>query len=230
MSCHLILPAAGVGRRFGGSLPKQYCEVHGQTIMEWTLSVFDQLPLIESIVLVLAAGDQQGIDIAGKYPNVVTVTGGDERSDSVLAGLEWLVQAESEEHWVMVHDIARPCVSAEDISRLYQHCVQTGHGGVLANPVTDTVKRQISDVDVETIDRSTLWTVQTPQCFRAGELLSALNRCAQLQIPITDEASALESSGGKVQLVPGSRRNIKLTHAEDLPLIEFFLTSKESKL
>ncbi|WP_040556434.1 2-C-methyl-D-erythritol 4-phosphate cytidylyltransferase [Reinekea blandensis] len=229
MSCHLILPAAGVGRRFGSEHPKQYTLVAGKSVMEWTLSAFQSLPFIDQIILVLAEGDSLGQNIAANYPSVTTVNGGDERYGSVLNGLHWLQQRVSADDWVMVHDVARPCVSTADVEKLYHYCQSSGDGAVLATPVTDTTKRRLSDTKVETLDRSTLWAVQTPQCFRLGELHTALQRCLAQSVPVTDEASAIELNEGNVGLVEGSRRNIKLTHADDLAIVELFLTSKETE-
>lgn len=230
MTCHLILPAAGTGRRFGRSVPKQYCDVAGSPVMDWTLRAFESLPFIGQTLLVLAPGDERGHRIAANHPRVQTVQGGQERFESVRNGLQVLAQQGAVDDWVMVHDIARPCVNPVDVSGLYQRCEQSGIGGLLAIPATDTMKRQLNDTQVETLDRTTLWSAQTPQCFRVGALLESLTYCSEQGRLVTDEASAIEATGGQVQLVEGSRRNIKLTHADDLPLIEFFLTHKESEL
>lgn len=229
MNCHLILPAAGIGRRFGGEVPKQYTRVAGKTVMDWTLSAFQTLNFINHTVLVLASGDTIGQAIARKYPTVTTVAGGEERYESVMNGLRWLSERVPGSDWVMVHDIARPCVSAAEVTRLYEYCCRRQVGGVLSTPMTDTVKRQVSATEVETLDRSVLWTVQTPQCFRLEELKTALHQAHTQNIPVTDEASAIELSGGQVSLLEGSRRNIKLTNPDDLAIVEFFLTTEENK-
>lgn len=220
MTDHLLLPAAGVGRRFGHDRPKQYCTLANRTLMEWTLDLWQTVGLDGQRLLILAEGDAQGRAIAGAYANLAAVVGGAERADSVLAGLEAL--SAQEEDWVLVHDIARPCVRLEDIERLRTHCHRTGRGGLLATPVSDTIKRRDGE-SVSTVDRSRLWSALTPQCFRYGELKRALSSALAAGRAITDEASAMEWAGFPVDLVEGARDNLKLTRPEDRALIEFHL-------
>ncbi|GGX61681.1 2-C-methyl-D-erythritol 4-phosphate cytidylyltransferase [Saccharospirillum salsuginis] len=220
MTDHLLLPAAGVGRRFGHDRPKQYCTLADRTLMEWTLDLWLNVRLDGRRLLILAQSDSQGRDIARSYSNLDVAVGGEERADSVLAGLEALNAQEQD--WVLVHDIARPCVRVEDIERLLDHCHRTGRGGLLATPVSDTIKRRDGDA-VSTIDRRQLWSALTPQCFRFGELKQALASALSAGVTITDEASAMERAGFPVDLVEGARDNLKLTRPEDRALIEFYL-------
>ena len=220
MTDHLLLPAAGVGRRFGHDRPKQYCTLADRTLMEWTLDLWQSIRLDGRRLMVLAQSDAQGRDIARRYRDLDVAVGGAERADSVLAGLEALDAGD--EDWVLVHDIARPCVRAGDIERLLAHCHRTGRGGLLATPVSDTIKRRDADA-VSTIDRSQLWSALTPQCFRFGELKQALSSALSAGVTITDEASAMEWAGYPVDLVEGARDNLKLTRPEDRALIEFYL-------
>lgn len=220
MTDHLLLPAAGIGRRFGDDQPKQYSLLAHRPVMAWTLDVWQSIPLDGRRLLILAEHDDQGHTIAREYAHLETTPGGSERADSVLAGLNALEARDDD--WVLVHDIARPCVRVDDIERLRAHCHQTGRGGLLATPVSDTIKRRQGDA-VTTVDRSQLWSALTPQCFRFGELKQALSSALAAGQTVTDEASAMEWAGFPVDLIEGGRDNLKLTRPEDRALIEFHL-------
>lgn len=224
MSVHLLLPAAGSGRRFGAAKAKQYYPVLGKPLIEWTLSCW-QGPLISGQRLLMVHPQDQDIhQVLPAFPEYHLVTGGEERMDSVLAGLSALDAADDD--WVLVHDIARPCVRLSDIEALLERCESTGIGGLLATPLTDTVKRSHGG-KISTVDRSELWAAQTPQCFRYKPLLRALTEAQRQQVNLTDEASAMEWAGHPVQLVAGSRDNVKLTHPEDVTMIEAVLRTRE---
>ncbi|MFG1497081.1 2-C-methyl-D-erythritol 4-phosphate cytidylyltransferase [Saccharospirillum sp. HFRX-1] len=220
MTLHLLLPAAGIGQRFGQPTPKQYCQIAGKTLAEWTLDLWQSIDIDGRRLLVLREDDVIGQRLTDQDATLERVVGGAERADSVLAGLNALDAGPDD--WVMVHDIARPCVSATDIKRLWQHCQRTGHGALLAKPLTDTIKRQQGD-QVTSLDRRQLWAAMTPQCFPVIALRDALKAALAAGATITDEASALERLGAPVDLVEGSADNIKLTRAEDLALVEFYL-------
>lgn len=217
---HLVYPAAGVGQRFGQSHPKQYTQLAGKTLLEWTLDAWNGLPFQGERILVLSANDTRGRALALKYPGLRCVGGGAERADSVLAGL--MAMDAAEDDWVMVHDIARPCVRQTDILALLAHCQSEGRGALLARPLTDTIKRKQGE-RVSTVDRRQLWAAMTPQCFRYGLLHKALSRGLAEAMPLTDEASAMEWLGEPVGLVSGSGDNIKVTHPDDLALVAFYL-------
>lgn len=220
MTLHLLLPAAGIGQRFGQPTPKQYCPIADKTVAEWTLDLWQPIAIDGRRLLILRDDDVIGQALAEQYPAWDWVVGGAERADSVLAGLDALDAGADD--WVMVHDIARPCVSAADIDRLWQQCQSTGRGAILARPLTDTIKRQ-QDGQVTSLDRRQLWAAMTPQCFPVIALRDALKAALAAGDTITDEASALERLGAPVELVEGSADNIKLTRAEDLALVEFYL-------
>ncbi|MDO9477338.1 MAG: 2-C-methyl-D-erythritol 4-phosphate cytidylyltransferase, partial [Pseudohongiella sp.] len=136
--------------------------------------------------------------------------------------------------WVLVHDAVRPCVREQDLRALLDYCGAAGastSGALLATPVSDTLKRAVADGSVQaTVDRNQLWAACTPQMFRVGELLTALNQCAQSGITVTDESSAIESAGGaggKIQLIPCHKDNIKITYPEDLQLAEWILQARQ---
>lgn len=217
---HQVFPAAGTGQRFGQPHPKQYTQLAGKTLLEWTLDAWRDLPFQGERILVLSGDDAQGQALAREYPGLRCVVGGAERADSVLAGLAAIEAGQDD--WVMVHDIARPCVRQADILALFAHCQAEGQGALLARPLTDTIKQKQTD-RVSTVDRSQLWAAMTPQCFRYGLLREALTRGLAEAIPITDEASAMEWLGEPVGLVSGAADNVKVTHPDDLALVAFYL-------
>ena len=162
-----------------------------------------------------------------------TVSGGKERSDSVLNALDYLASSVqlSNDRWVMVHDAARPCLSQNDIDFLIETLADDDVGGILASPVRDTMKRATEDQShiLHTENRDGLWHALTPQMFRFGVLKEALNNALQLGVAITDDASAIEELGLSSRLVEGDANNIKITKPSDLALAEFFLSRGEQQ-
>ena len=232
-----VIPAAGRGERSGLQHPKQYHRLHGQTVLARSIRALARFSELAAIVVVLDPEDQHwqacGLDQElADLKNIVAVPiGGKTRRDSVIAGCDLVQQASGrrDDLWVMVHDAARPGVSLESLTRLWQACAMTPQedsgpsGAILALPVADTVKRSlVSDgqaMVLETLDRSQLWSAQTPQLFPLNKLLDAYRACPSA----TDEASAIEFVGGRVRLVPGEAGNMKLTTADDFDLMEAFL-------
>ena len=209
----------------GGELPKQYLEVSGATLLEHSLRALLACPEISRIIVVLQAGDRRaaGLPLLSD-PGVQCVAGGAERCDSVLAGLDALTGQTPERGWVLVHDAARPCVLTADIARLIGEVSAREVGGILAEPIVDTVKQAGEDGLVSrTLDRSRLWRAQTPQMFRLGELRQALQAAREQGLAVTDEASARDRAGYPVQLVPGSPGNLKVTVPADLALAGWYL-------
>ena len=229
--CWAVLPAAGIGSRMGGELPKQYREVAGATIFEHSLRALLECRQITAVVVALHAQDSHAAALAILADSrVQTVVGGMQRSDSVQAGLQALSKQAAPDDWVLVHDAARPCLPAQDTQRLITQVTASGTGGILAEPVVDTVKQAGADgLVAATLDRSTLWRAQTPQMFRLGELRRALDQAMQQGLEITDEASAMEMAGYPVQLVAGSSRNLKVTVPADLELAAWYLQEVESR-
>ncbi|MEA3412281.1 MAG: 2-C-methyl-D-erythritol 4-phosphate cytidylyltransferase [Pseudomonadota bacterium] len=221
----VVIPAAGVGKRMGADIPKQYLELNGRTVIEYSVKAFTGHPKIAGVVVVLGSEDSvwQTLPIADS-PHLVTVEGGKERCHSVLNGLAALAVRAHSDDWVMVHDAARPCISREDINRLIDAVVNEPSGGILAIPVHDTLKRtEDGDRIAETVDRERLWRAYTPQMFRLGRLKKALEDADVRGRLVTDEASAMEAMGERPLLVEGSAENIKITRPEDLPLAEYYL-------
>ena len=223
--CHAVLPAAGIGARMGGDLPKQYQVLAGATMLEHSLGALLACPDITTVAVALHPDDcwAKSLDLL-RDPRVRRVIGGVQRSDSVLAGLAALAGAASPGDWVLVHDAARPCVQPADIARLIATVRSSGSGGLLAEPIVDTVKEAREDgTVVGTLDRSRLWRAQTPQMFPLGALRDALLAASSQGVAVTDEASAMEAAGHPVQLVPGSAGNLKVTVSADLDLAAWYL-------
>lgn len=229
VSCWVVVPAAGIGARMQADRPKQYLPLAGATVLEYTLKQLLSHRRIKGLIVSVAEHDEYWpqLKVAGD-PRVVAVEGGSERCHSVLNGLKKLMSYVGPADWVMVHDVARPCLSHDDLDRLFHAAdVQTADGFVLGMPVRDTMKQTNADGMVETSpDRRCLWHAFTPQMFRLGELLAAIDRCLDAGMLVTDEASAMEQSRYSVQMVAGSANNIKITRPEDLPLAEFILEQK----
>lgn len=220
-----VVPAAGVGRRMGAGVPKQYLPLAGRCVIEHTLDVLLGHPGVSGVCVALQPGDPYWPKTAfAGHPRIVTAAGGRERVDSVLGALGILASRISDDDWVMVHDAARPCLHATDIDRLVTAVRDDPVGGLLAVPVRDTMKRAGAGGRVErTVDRGDLWHALTPQMFRIGVLRRALGAALADGIAVTDEAAALEHAGQAPVLVEGRSDNIKVTHPADLPLAEFFL-------
>ncbi|WP_088329852.1 2-C-methyl-D-erythritol 4-phosphate cytidylyltransferase [Lacimicrobium sp. SS2-24] len=215
-----VVPGAGIGTRMRSSVPKQYLKLAGKTILEHCLENLITHPRIDRIVLCLQPQDPwfKQLELTDKKW-LTTVEGGAQRADSVLNGLAEVTDSQ----WVLVHDAARPCLPHKDLDMLLT-LADKEHGGILAMPVRDTMKRANEQgLVTHTEDRNHLWHALTPQFFRCAELKSALTQALAKGVQITDEASAIEWAGGQVQLVPGNPCNIKITHPEDLALAEFYL-------
>jgi len=227
-----VIPAGGTGSRFrgtGSALPKQYQQLAGEPIYIWSLSTICRHPSIERIVLVVAkdmleAAQRNLANLAesGNYPGTQKVelaVGGATRQESVFKGIEKLAEhAEQPEH-VIIHDAARPFITATMIDETI-NCV-TAHGAcTLAVPLTDTIKRVHAGVIQETLDRTSLYLIQTPQAGRFTWLMDGHRRAAAEGFETTDDASILEYAGHEVSIVFGSRYNLKITNPEDLLISE----------
>ena len=224
-ACWGVIPAAGIGSRMAAEVPKQYLELAGATVIEHSLRALLDCPRIQGVVVALHPQDERAAQLPlFSDKRVRTVEGGAERSDSVLAGLRALEEVAAPGDWVLVHDAARPCLARTDIDRLIDTVTASGVGGILAEPVVDTVKRADPQRRVQqTLDRSVLWRAQTPQMFPLRALASALGSAQQENLAVTDEASAMEMAGQPVQLVEGPRDNLKITVPQDLALAGWYL-------
>lgn len=232
-----VIPAAGVGKRMGTAIPKQYLPLAGKTVLEHTLSVFIKHPDINGIVVAVSQGDPYWQDIAtsvneqiqAEKKSVFVTDGGEERCHSVLNALLELAQHADNNDWVLVHDAARPCLTSSDIDKLIEQLGTTSDGGLLGLPMADTVKRcNDEQYVIETVDRSTLWRALTPQMFPLKLLQESLQQAINDQALVTDEASAIELQGLKPKMVEGQPGNIKITHPGDLQLAEMFLSQTQA--
>lgn len=227
MALWCIVPAAGKGLRVGGTLPKQYLALKNSTVMQCTLDRLSQLP-VQAIIIPVAEDDQTAMQLTYQKPSLLRfVAGGKERADSVLAGLDAISHEAAQDDWVLVHDVARPCVRLSDIEKLIAAVADSPVGGLLANRVRDTMKRGDNALVQETVARDNLWHALTPQLFRYGLLRDALQQAHQTNQTITDEAQAIERLGLSPLLVEAAQDNIKITWPDDLALAEVFLAMQE---
>ena len=217
-----LVPGAGVGARMNAPLPKQYLTLQGRTLAEHTLGRLLALPRIEQVMVAIAEDDPwwPALPVASR-PRVATVTGGESRAHSVLNGLDALLEKATADDWVLVHDMARPCVRPSDIERLIDS--SDASGAILALPVSDTLKRAEDQRISATVPRESIWRALTPQLFPIGALRDAIAKALADNVTVTDEASAMEYIGWQPLLVQGQADNIKVTLAEDLALADFFL-------
>jgi 2-C-methyl-D-erythritol 4-phosphate cytidylyltransferase len=240
----LVMPAAGVGRRFGTAKPKQYAVLQGRTVIEWALALFLTDPRCAGAVVVLAAEDPHFPEVGprlselpGRKPELVFAQGGAERCHTVRNGLAAIETLAGRDDWVLVHDAARPCLATEDLRSLLDRLASHPVGGLLATPAADTLKRAgakpdfsgLNDVE-QTVDRAGLWRALTPQMFRYTMLCDALDRALAAGRLPTDEAQALEWTGRRPVLVQGSAANIKITSADDLVLAGALLNARAGTL
>lgn len=212
----------------GSHCPKQYLPLAGRSVIEHSLDVLLDHPSISGGVVALSETDGYWAELDYRHAKPLhRAAGGAQRCDSVLNALQLLAGIVAADTWVLVHDAARPCLRAADISRLIEACSAHPVGGILAVPVKDTIKQADHTAHiVTTVDRESLWHAQTPQMFRLGMLRDALAQALADGVPITDEASALEHVGQRPLLVEGHADNLKITRPEDLPLAEFYVSQR----
>ena len=231
-NCWAVIPAAGSGQRMGSDIPKQYMKLDGMTILEHSMHNLINDSRILGLYLVVDFDKDFHSELPKlRNSKIKLVHGGAERSDSVLAGLTALMNDAEERDWVLVHDAARPCVKAEEIHSLIEVVTRSGIGGILAQPIVDTVKRVDKEGLVQgTMQRETLWRALTPQMFSLGLLLESVLAAKEADVSITDEAAAMEYMGHNVQLIPGLSTNIKITFPSDIAFARYFLNSTQVNL
>lgn len=225
LSIVAVVPAAGVGSRMQADRPKQYLEISGKTILEHTVEKLLTHTSIDKVIVAISDDDPYFPQLSlANNPEVIRVSGGKERADSVLSALDY-IESNQLAQWALVHDAARPCVDLNDIDNLIKVAITNQLGGILATPVRDTMKRANAQQNIDhTVDREALWHALTPQLFKTQPLRYALSQALDQGVQITDEASAIEWLGEKPALVHGRADNIKITQPEDLALAEFYLT------
>jgi 2-C-methyl-D-erythritol 4-phosphate cytidylyltransferase len=204
-----VVLAAGSGQRFGGAVPKQYQPLGGRRVLDWSLEA--ARGTVDGVVLVV---DAERADLAEDVDAVVV--GGEQRADSVRAGLD-AVPAVAEV--IVVHDAARPLAGRELFARVVTRVRDGADGAIPTVAVTDTIKQVQGGWVATTLDRDELRAVQTPQAFRATVLRRAHEGAPQA----TDDARLVEAIGGRVAVVDGEQRNVKITRADDLAIAEVLL-------
>ena len=220
-----LIPAAGSGSRMGSELPKQYLELAGAPMLQHAIKALCAHPKIEQVFVVLAADDAyfaryDWTPFDAKLRRLYC--GGATRAASVLNGLHAIAPIVQPEDWILVHDAARPCLTQAHLNALIEELDDDEVGGLLAVPVADTLKRADAAARViATAPRENLWQAQTPQMFRHGLLLRALEELGT-DTP-TDEARAVEHLGLTPKLVACDASNLKVTYAQDLKLAELIL-------
>ncbi|AKC60341.1 2-C-methyl-D-erythritol 4-phosphate cytidylyltransferase [Blochmannia endosymbiont of Camponotus (Colobopsis) obliquus] len=223
-----VLPAAGVGSRMKHHLPKQYYIINDKTLLEHAVDALMYQPCIKQIIVVINCCDHwfHKLPIANDS-RISVVVGGKTRADSVMIALEHIHQSE----WVIIHDAVRPCLHQDDLLRLLEVTIFSHIGGILAIPVSDTIKRAYtySDIIHYTIERKDLWRALTPQLFNCNLLKKSLAQLLERGCIISDEAAALEMCGYHPQLIIGRSDNIKVTYPEDLILADVYLSKIYAK-
>jgi 2-C-methyl-D-erythritol 4-phosphate cytidylyltransferase len=218
---YALVPAAGTGSRMGIEVPKQYMMLSGQPMIYHALKTLCAHAEISTVFVVLSAQDAHwkthDWSVFGDKLQPL-FCGGQTRAESVLNGL--LAAELNLADWVLVHDAARPCLNAQQLTRLLHELRDDEVGGLLAVPVADTLKRADAQLRVaHTESRAGLWQAQTPQMFRTGLLLQALESAPN----VTDDASAVEALGYFPKLVESDSSNFKVTYPQDLQLAELYL-------
>jgi 2-C-methyl-D-erythritol 4-phosphate cytidylyltransferase len=224
-----LIPAAGGGTRFGAEEPKQYAMLMARPVIARTIERLAAALDFERIVVALAGDDTRFEALAPPRVAVHALRcGGLTRAETVRNALALLERVCDADDWVLVHDAARPCVPVDALKRLAAELTDDPVGGLLAIPITDTVKREDSATHprvLATEKRDGLWQAQTPQMFRYGVLVDAFAREGALAA--TDEAQAVEATGARPRLVLGSSRNVKITYPPDLALAAAILAAQE---
>jgi 2-C-methyl-D-erythritol 4-phosphate cytidylyltransferase len=227
-SHYALITAAGTGSRLGGAMPKQYVSLLGKPMLRYSIERFASEARIMKLYVALAATDTwwreyEWTTFSEKL--VPLFCGGATRAQTVKNALEILEDVQ-EDDWLLVHDAARPCLSAAQLDKLLRELASDPVGGLLAVPVADTLKRaDASGRAAATAPREGLWQAQTPQMFRFAPLKQAM-RAADLD-RVTDEAQAIEQLGMRARLVRGDSSNLKVTYAEDLALAAAILRSRD---
>ena len=225
MRVEVIIAAGGLGTRFGKGQPKQFLLLKGKPILSWTISRFDESPLVDRIILVVPGGMerytwQHVLSPYGYQKAKTVVEGGKKRRDSVLQGLNML---EADTDTVLVHDGVRPIISQGLIRKVIQ-ATQRWEAAIPGLPVRETVKQVGQDNLVKgTLDRKKVYLIQTPQGFKKDLICQAYGQARKRGWQANDDASLVEMLGARVKMIPGEETNIKITSPQDLVMTGLFL-------
>ncbi|MBS2967308.1 2-C-methyl-D-erythritol 4-phosphate cytidylyltransferase [Metabacillus sp. KIGAM252] len=227
MNYEVVIPAAGQGKRMNAGKNKQFIELEGKPVIAHTLSVFEADPSCTGIILVINEAERdEFMDMIERYSfsKIKKMAGGGaERQESVYNGLK-----HASEPIVFIHDGARPFIEYPILQELAAAAEREG-AATLAVPVKDTIKRVEQGEVLETVERSSLWAVQTPQAFRLSEILHAHEDAELHHYQGTDDASLIERLDKKVQVITGSYANLKLTTPEDLLIADAILKQRKGE-
>ncbi|KIE64281.1 2-C-methyl-D-erythritol 4-phosphate cytidylyltransferase [Candidatus Riesia pediculischaeffi PTSU] len=229
----VVIPAAGRGVRMNLGFPKQYCKIGEKTMIEHTLSIFLDRPEISKIIVCIMDDDYLFRDLnISREPCVQVVVGGKKRVYSVLSGLNHLLKSSFDRFltWVIIHDASRPCLRRSDLEKvvrfIFKNAGSTICGGILANPVINTIKRSTfksGNIIEGTLDRKYLWNAMTPQFFPLYLIQKCIVYSLSRNVIITDDSSAMELCGYHPEIIVGQSDNLKVTIEEDLKLAHFYL-------
>lgn len=228
-----LIPAAGMGKRMGASINKQYLKLGGLPVLWRTLSIFEQSDRISGIVLVIPEDEieycrKHVVEAAGFTKVLEIVAGGKERQNSVMNGLSVLGKYADSNDVIVIHDGVRPFITP-DLLQDSITIAAVSDGALAAVPAKDTIKIVEQNTVTSTPDRQLLWQAQTPQTFRYSVILNAHKDAAECGFCGTDDSSLVERTGGKVVIVRGNYRNIKITTPEDMVLAEAFLAAETAR-
>ena len=216
----VVIPAAGIGQRFDKQLPKQYSKLNGKSVIEQSVQPFLDSHLVSKVIIAVSESDSY-INNQDFFKNekINIVNGGNSRAQSVLNALN---DAQTEDYtYVITHDAARPNILEEDIVNIYEKISSSETDcSIFYIPIVDSIKHE----DHSTIDKSEYYLVQTPQISNFSKLRSSLASLLEEGIDIPDESFAMERKGFSISRLKGRSSNIKITHIEDLHLLEKFST------
>jgi 2-C-methyl-D-erythritol 4-phosphate cytidylyltransferase / 2-C-methyl-D-erythritol 2,4-cyclodiphosphate synthase len=215
MSIAVVIVAGGSGFRAGGELPKQYQLIGGRPVLWWTLKAFADHPAISHVQTVIGAGHEHLFATASAGLKIARpVIGGASRQDSCRLGIAACAKTNAKK--VLIHDAARPFVSADLISHVIAELARS-EGVIPGLPMADTMKFAPGGVVHNTVDRQSLWSVQTPQGFQLTAILDAHNKAHEQKLEgLTDDAAVAEKFGMKIRVIAGDVENRKLTTADDI--------------
>jgi len=237
LSVIAVVPAAGIGKRFGSGTNKPFHNLSGKPLLAWSLQVLESVNEVVEIIPVLKVEDMgEGIDIFERYgfSKIKKIApGGKERQDSVYSGLKLI---EDKDCVVLIHDGVRPLIEKSLVEKIIRHMSdsmsdQEYYDGIIPGvPLKDTIKESTGDIVKKTLKRDSLWAIQTPQVFLYERIMRAYETAIKESFYSTDDAALIERDNGKMKIITGSYTNIKITTPEDLAIAEFFLSRKEKVL
>ena len=221
-----ILPSAGSGSRFNSDIPKQYCPIGDQMIIEFSLELLAKVDECQAICIPVSKNDVYHKEIAD-HPKFHFIEGGASRAESVKKGVDFLDSENLTYNNILIHDPVRPCLTKAELKRmLTEFCDSAFQALILAVPVSDTLKLSENNHIQSTISRENVWRALTPQFFKFDIIKEAVDLAKNEGRIFTDEAQAVEHLGGEVDIVLGHTDNIKITFEEDLQLARYFLSSR----